>query len=60
MGKQGQVITLIIGDTPAYRHGVSPLIKMGVGDCLAIIKRGRDPKGIYASVQYGSMVEKHN
>jgi hypothetical protein len=58
MGKQGQMITLRIGDTPAYREGVSPLIIMGVGDILAIIKKGRNP--IYGSVQYSSMVEKHN
>ncbi len=52
------MITLRIGDTSAYREGVSPLLKRGGGELvLAIIKRGRNPKGMYSSVQYSSMIE---
>ncbi len=51
------MITLRIGDTSAYREGVSPLLKWGGELVLAIIKRGRNPEGMYSSVQYSSMIE---
>ena len=40
------MITLRIGDTPAYREGVSPLIKMGVEDSSGHHKEGEKPGGM--------------
>ncbi len=51
------MITLSIGDTSTYREGVSPLLKRGGELVLAVIKRGRNPEGMYSSVQYSSMIE---
>jgi hypothetical protein len=57
MGRNGQMITLSIGDTSTYREGVSPLLKREGELVLAIIKRGRNPDGMYSSVQYSSMIK---
>ncbi len=51
------MITLRIGDTSAYREGVSPLLKRGGGASSGHHEEGKNPEGMYSSVQYSSMIE---